>query len=144
MNSITIDLMPYYPALICLSFLTLIVLIQSFLTAPFAFAKQEQVPGMPLKGDHSLLSFRVLRAYSNSVENLPAFAIIVVLAILINANALWINCLAAIHVVFRLAFSAFYYSGVGRVAGGPRTICYVGGLLSNIVLILYCLYVLLF
>ena len=122
----------YDPALLALAVLCSAVLIQSFLTAPLAFLKEEQSPGMPLRGDHGLLSFRVLRTYSNSVENLPCFGLSLLLAIFVGASASPVNWLAGIHVAFRLAFWAVYYGGIGKVAGGPRTLCYVGGLLSNL------------
>lgn len=137
------DTLPYLtnfkPAFIGLTVLCLIPLIQSFLSAPFAFINQQQQPGMPLNGDHSLLSFRVLRAYANSVENLPAFGLLVLLAIMIGVDHSWVNWLVVIHVIARIAFWVIYYVGVGKVAGGPRTFSYVVGLLSNIVLAVLCL-----
>lgn len=130
----------YQTGLIALSILCLSVLIQSFLVAPLAFLKEEQTPGMPLKGDHQLFSFRVARAYDNSTENLPAFGFVLLAAILSGANPSLVNWLAVIHLLFRLAYWAAYYSGIGKAAGGPRTICYVGGLVSNIVLAITAIY----
>ena len=127
-------LAPYAPSLLALTVLCLAVLIQNFLTGPLAFLKEEQAPGMPLRGDHQRLSFRVLRTYSNSVESLPAFGFAVLLAILAGGSPMTINGLAVLHVAFRLAFWAVYYAGIGKVAGGPRTLCYVGGSLSNLAL----------
>lgn len=124
----------YSPALFALALLCAAVLIQNFLTGPLAFLKEEQAPGMPLRGDHGRLSFRVLRTYSNSVESLPAFGFVVLVAIAVGAAPTPINWLAGVHVAFRLAFWAVYYAGVGKVAGGPRTLCYVGGSLSNLAL----------
>lgn len=132
----------YQPAFLALVLLCLAVLVQAFLTAPLAFVKEEQTPGMPLCGDHTQLSFRVLRTYANSVENLPAFGLVLLMAVLLGANATIVNWLAAIHVGFRFAFWVAYYSGTGRIAGGPRTLCYVGGLLANIALAGSCIYTL--
>jgi len=130
----------YQPSLGALTIFCFAVLIQSFLAAPLAFAKGEQTPGMPLQGDHSLLSFRVLRTYQNSVESLPAFGFALLLAILVGVNASLVNWLAGIHVVFRLAYWAAYYSGIGKVTGGPRTLCYVVCLITNMVLVGACLF----
>ena len=124
----------YEPALLALTLLCIIILIQTLLTAPLAFANKEQVPGEPLKGDHSLRSFRVIRTHANSVENLPAIGFAILVAILLSVNPRLVNWLAGIHVVSRLGFWAVYYSGVGKVAGGPRTLCFIGGLLSNFIL----------
>lgn len=130
----------YQPALLALALLCIAVLVQSLLSAPLAFVSEEQVPGMPLKGGHDLLSFRVLRTYSNSVESLPAFGIALFLAIFLGATPSIVNWAAVIHVIFRVAFWLAYYSGTGRIAGGPRTIFYVGGLVSNFVLAGLCVY----
>ena len=125
----------YLPSLIALAVLCLIATIQSFLSAPFAFVREEQVPGMPLRHDHSKLSFRVLRTYSNSVENLPAFGFAVLLPLLAGVPPVLCNWLVGVHLVARLAFWGIYYAGVGKTAGGPRTMAYVLGLLTNIALV---------
>jgi len=129
----------YQPALMALSVLTLAVLVQSVLTAPLAFASGEQVPGAPLLGDHSALSFRVVRTHGNSVENLPVFGFAVLLAAVAGTNINLVNWLAGVHVVFRLACWAVYYSGWGRPSGGPRTLCFIGALLANLVLVVSAL-----
>ncbi|MCB1582918.1 MAG: MAPEG family protein [Marinicella sp.] len=133
----------YHWALLALSVLVLMVLIQNFLTAPLAFLKGEQTPGEPLKGNHQQLSFRVLRTHANSVENIAVFGFALLLAILATANPSWVNGLAIGHVIFRMAFWAVYYSGIGKVAGGLRTMCFVGGLTSNIILGFFALVALL-
>ncbi|MCR9095766.1 MAG: MAPEG family protein [bacterium] len=138
----SLSLSPYEPAVLAFAVLCMAVMVQAFLTAPLGFLKEEQAPGMPLRGDHDMFSFRVLRTYANSVENLPAFGFSLLLAILVGVSAAAVNWLAAIHVASRLAFWAVYYSGVGKVAGGPRTITYVAGALSNLVLTGMVLYTL--
>ncbi len=142
--SSSVTLLPYLSAyqiaILVLSLLCLVVLIQSLLTAPLAFLKEEQAPGMPLNGDHKLLSFRVLRTYANSVENLPGIGLAIVLAILIGVKPVLVNYTAAFHLLFRMLFWWVYYSGAGKVAGGPRTLCYVGGLIANFILVGACLY----
>jgi len=129
------DLSQYSPALLALGILCLSVLLQALLTAPLAFAKGEQLPGQPLIGDHNLLSFRVIRTQANSVESLGPFGFALILAILLDVSPQLINWLAGIHVGFRIGFWIVYYLGVGKVAGGPRTLCFIGGLASNLVLV---------
>ena len=128
------QLSPYVPSLAALALLCLALPVQNLLTAPLAFITGEQVPGMPLRGDHANLGFRVLRTYANSAESLPAFGFALLLAIVAGGAPTWVNWLAAIHVGFRLAFWAVYYSGIGKVAGGPRTLCHVGGLVTNVLI----------
>lgn len=123
-----------------LAALSLTTLVQNFLTAPFAFVREEQVPGMPLNFDHSKLSFRVLRTYSNSAESFPAFGWALFVAVIAGASPTLVNWLAGLYFVFRMAFWAIYYSGVGKIAGGPRTIAFVGALVTNIVLAITALW----
>jgi len=130
----------YKLSFVALSVVSLITLIQNVLTAPLAFVSEEQVPGMPLQFDHSKLSFRVLRTFSNSTESLPAFGFSLLVAIIAGASSFWINAFAITFLVSRLAFWAIYYSGVGKVAGGPRTMAFVVGLFSNAVIVVLALF----
>ena len=129
-------LQPYTLSLLVLAALCLIVLLQALLTAPLAFIKEEQAPGGPLNGDASHLSFRVVRTHANSVETLHPFGFALLLAIITGVSAALVNIIAAVFLVARLAFWAAYYSGAGKHAGGPRTLCFVAGLLANTVLII--------
>lgn len=131
----------YQSGLIALAAVCLLTLIQSLLTAA-AFADGTQTPGVPLSGDHNVFSFRVVRAYANATENLPAFGFALFVAILAGANPTLVNWLAILYVVFRVAFSAVYYAGIGVAAGGPRTMLYVGGLATNVVLTITAIYAL--
>ncbi|WP_339915459.1 MAPEG family protein [uncultured Brevundimonas sp.] len=124
----------YQPALLALAILALTVLIQSVLIVPLAFLTGKQAPGMLVNGSHDDFSFRVVRTYLNATENLPAFAATVFLAIIAGVDQDWVNWLAGLHVGFRMIFWMAYYSGIGRVAFGPRTFSYVGGVLANIIL----------
>lgn len=134
-NTLVDWLVPYHGSLLALAVLCLAVMLQSSLTAPLAFLKQQQSPGIPLQGDHSLFSFRVLRTHLNSVESLGPFGFSLLLAWLLGSNPTWVNGLALTHMGFRLLYWGVYYSGIGKVAGGIRTLCFVGGLTANLALI---------
>ena len=138
------DILPvlaqYNAAFACLAMLCLITLIQNFLTAPLAFASNKQTPGMPLQHDYSDLSFRVVRTYQNSTETLPAFGFALLAAIFVGVSAFWVNLLAGFYVGFRLLFWVIYYGGIGKVAGGPRSIAFVGSLVTNITLACMAVY----
>ena len=137
MNSI-FDALPYLAAyrisFLVLAGLSLITLIQNFVMAPLAFINEEQAPGMPLRFDHSKLSFRAVRTYANSAETFPAFGWALLMAIVAGVSPLLVNWLAGGYFAARLAFWVVYYSGVGKPAGGARTMVFVAGLLCNIVL----------
>ena len=124
----------YGHALAALTILCIAVLIQSLLTAPLAFTgKGGQSPGK-ITGSPEQFSWRVLRTYMNSTENLAAFGVIVILAIIAGVSPKWVNLLASIHVGFRLLFWAVYYSKLGIKTPGPRTLCYVAAMLANLIL----------
>ncbi|MEM7615190.1 MAG: MAPEG family protein [Pseudomonadota bacterium] len=124
----------YRPSFLVLAALSVVTLIQNFLTAPLAFVREEQTPGMPLQFDHSKLSFRALRTYQNSVESLPAFLAALLAAVIAGASPTLVNVTAGVYLAARLAFWGFYYAGVGKVAGGPRTLSFVICLLANLIL----------
>lgn len=60
-------------------------------------------------------------------------------AIFPSAHVNSVNRLVLILVEFRLLFLIIYYGGVSKVADGIRTLNFVGGLLSNITLIIVVL-----
>ena len=130
---------PYQPAVISLIALTLIVLVQSFLGAFLGFVKGGKVPGAPLEGGHDDVGFRALRCYQNGVENLPAFAAALIAAILVGASAATVNLLAILHLALRVVYSGVYYAGIGKPAGGPRSLLYVVGWGVNIALAIVAL-----
>lgn len=137
MNSL-FDAIPYLDSyrlsFVVLACLSVAILLQNLLTAPLSFGKNEQIPGMPLQFDHSKLSFRAMRAFQNFAENLPAFTAALLAAIAIGAAPTLINTAAMIYLAARLIYWAIYYAGVGKVAGGPRTVVFVVGFLANIVI----------
>lgn len=135
-------LTPYQFSFMVMAAIALTTLLQNFISAPLAFVSEEQVPGMPLRFDHSTLSFRVLRTYANSVETLPAFGWALLAAIVVGVAPVLVNWLAGIYFVFRMAFWAVYYAGIGKPAGGPRTMMFVGGLLANIAIAVAALWAL--
>jgi len=127
-------LLGYKAAFIALCLVSLATLLQNGLTALLAFVHEEQIPGVPLRFDHSKLSFRALRTFDNSAESLSAFGCILMLGIIAGASSAWVGGLAVAFLAGRLAFWAIYYSGIGKTAGGPRTMTFIVGLLSNTIL----------
>ena len=140
------EAVPYLSAyrfsFLVLAGVSLITLIQNFATAPLAFANEEQVPGVPVRFDHSKLSFRALRTYSNSTESFPAFGWALLVAVIAGAPPMLVNWLAGGYFASRIVFWVLYYSGIGKPAGGPRAVAYVAGLLCNIALAAAAIWVL--
>ena len=138
------QLAAYYPALVALIILCLMILVQGFLAGVLGFAGGEETAGMPLRGDHTKRSFRAIRTYHNSTENFSVMIATTILAILAGVSVVLVNCLVGLHVLIRLIYWAVYYSGVGKVGGGVRTITYVGAFFMNIILAVLTAHALLF
>ena len=128
------QLAAYQTAFSALAILVVAIIIQAFLTGALALGPGHQMAGMPLQGTNTDFSFRVMRTYGNSVENLPMFATALLLTILAGVSPPIINWLAMLHVFSRLLYWAVYYSGIGNPGFGPRTIVYVIGLGVNLLL----------
>ncbi|MEJ8473192.1 MAPEG family protein [Roseibium algae] len=124
----------YRPSFAILALLVIVTIVQAILCVPLAFLKKEQTPGLPLKLDHSSLSFRVMRTYSNTVETLPIFGFALLAASAAGTSPALVNWLAGIYLAFRLLYWAVYYSGIGRASGGPRSMCFIGAMTANAVL----------
>lgn len=136
------QLLPYFPTLLALALLCLMVLAQGFLAGILGLGSGEETAGMPLRGDHSRFSFRVLRTYGNSTENFPVIVTTAALAVIAGVSPLLVNWLVWLYVAFRLAFWAIYYGGIGQVNAGPRTIVYALAQFLNIGLALAVFYTL--
>ncbi len=122
------DLVPVYgPAIASLIVLGLIVLAQAFLGAIFGLVVGGGTPGAAPPGDYGHFGSRALRTHANSVENLSAFALLVIMAMFVSAEPRLINLLAMAHVAARILYWIVYYAGLGAVGGGPRTLIYVIG-----------------
>lgn len=126
------QLLPYMPTLIALALLCLMVLAQGFLAGIFGLGSGEETAGMPLRGDHSRFSFRVLRTYGNSTENFPVIVATAALAVVAGVSPALVNWLVWLYVAVRIAFWAIYYGGIGQANAGPRTIVYALGQFLNI------------
>ncbi|MFD0916361.1 MAPEG family protein [Pseudahrensia aquimaris] len=135
------QLAAYSPSFVACAVLVLAVIIQGFLTGALALAPGHQLAGRPLKNGQEDRSFRVMRTYANSTENLPMLTLALVLAIVASVPAVAVNWIVGLHVAARLAHWAIYYSGIGKEGeAGPRTIAYVIGLLLNLALAVAALF----
>ncbi|SMO50238.1 MAPEG family protein [Ruegeria faecimaris] len=114
----------YGHALASVMIFTLVVL---FL-APFsAMAKQGKglAPGATPEQDYSDRAYRLNRAYLNGTETLPAFAAVTIAAILLGVSPFWVNLLASVALVSRLAMLFVHLRGLGKPNSGLRSVLYV-------------------
>lgn len=128
----------YSHALAALIAFALIVLALS----PFsALAKQNRglAPGATPAEDYSDRTYRLNRAYLNGCETLPTFLTVTVAAMLAGAAPFWVNLLASLVLVTRIAMLAVHLTGAGKPHTGLRTVFYVAGWACMIVLALLAL-----
>ena len=83
--------------------------------------KNKMIPGEGYTPDLSNPGYLLDRAYMNGVENLGIVAVVVFAAILAGAAPLWVNILASVILIARLAFTGIYMRGMGGGYGGLRT-----------------------
>lgn len=114
----------YSHAIAALVIFTLVVL----LLAPFsALAKQGKglAPGATPEPDYTDRAYRLNRAYLNGTETLPAFLTVTLAAMLLGASPVWVNWLASIALVARLAMLVVHIRGIGKPHSGLRSVLYV-------------------
>lgn len=130
----TETLATYQTALMLSALLIVAVHAQSFLSAMYKIVLGKQAPGVPAAGDYTDKTFRIYRSHMNSVENLSMFLGALAIAIVAGVSPTLVNWCVIIHVIARLAFWAIYYTGIGALAGGIRTIVFVTGFMASLVL----------
>ncbi len=81
----------------------------------------ELTPGTAPDQDYSNPSYRLDRAYMNTVEVLAFLGLVVVAAILAGVSAAWVNALTTAALAFRICAAFVYLRGIGKPYGGIRT-----------------------
>ena len=76
--------------------------------------------GLP-KRDYSNPVYRQHRAYQNALETSGAFLAVTIAAILAGASPFWVNLLASIFIVSRIAMAVVH---IGTTNEGLRSACY--------------------
>ena len=81
--------------------------------------------GVPQPEDYGNKTYRIHRAYENSVANLGVLTSAVVIAMVAGAAPFWVNLLASVAVVARLAMVVVHIQGIGKPTQGLRTFIFV-------------------
>lgn len=116
------------------------VLIQQFI----ASGRKARAPGaIPGKMDDSLghgsVVFRTQRTWMNSLENLPVMLGTIFLALFVGANPKWTGILVWAFAICRIIHMVLYYVIATDVNPSPRSWFFLLGLLSNVVLLGFCI-----
>jgi uncharacterized MAPEG superfamily protein len=99
---------PYGSALVAYLVLGIVFLVQIFMV-DIASIRAGHTPGMAVTGGHDDFLFRAVRAHANTNENLAAFLILSLAAMLLGADPWWTNGLVGTFVAARAAHMLMYY-----------------------------------
>lgn len=112
---------------------------QWFVAAISKARKEGAVPG---KVDESLghesFTFRAHRTFMNSIENVPIMLGMILLAILIGADAFWLMICIWSFAIARIIHMLLYYAVATNENPSPRSYFFLMGLLSNLGLLVLC------
>ena len=116
----------YGHAIVAMAATALFGLLINPLTA-VAKMNKGHVSGATPSEDYEDKTYRFNRAYLNLTEIMGFFVAAAVAAILAGANPTWVNWLASIFFVARLAHFIVHYAGIGPMNFGPRTFIFTIG-----------------
>ncbi|MFV0385055.1 MAPEG family protein [Paracoccus sp. (in: a-proteobacteria)] len=116
--------------------LVLFALIAMALAPIAATAKMKDgvAPGGTPVEDYASRAYRLHRAQQNAAESLPVFVAVTVAAMLAGVSPHWVNWLASLVIVARLAMLYFHVSGKGDPYTGPRSMAYAASMLCYLVM----------
>jgi glutathione S-transferase len=119
-----------------LLFILFTMLLQT-MAATVAHRKQGRyVPGVVDENlGHDSFVFRSHRTFQNSLENVPLMFGMAVLAILSGMNPAWLSATVWVFAIARFVHMVLYYVIATEKNPSPRSLFFVIGLLSNLVLL---------
>ena len=85
-------LTPYSDALLILSFVMIIVMLQSIVATIFRNAVEKYQAGEALPANHASITFRMVRSFENSLENVVILAPVLAVAIATSISPAWVWC----------------------------------------------------
>ena len=123
-------LAPYADALFIVSLLMILIIVQSFVGAFFRNAIEKYQAGEPLPANHDSATYRMVRSFENSAENLILFLPVFVLAIAASVSPTWVWWVALLFTVGRAAHWAMYAMNIPML----RTVAFAIGFFATLAL----------
>ncbi|SDW19868.1 Uncharacterized conserved protein, MAPEG superfamily [Ruegeria halocynthiae] len=123
----------YSHAIASMVIFTLIILFMSPFSA-LAKAGKGLAPGATPEQDYADKAYRLNRAYLNGTETLPAYLAVTVAAILLGVSPFWVNLLASVALLARIAMLVIHLRGIGTPHSGLRSVTYVVGWACMVIL----------
>lgn len=128
----------YGYAIASLAGVSILGLLLNPLTAVRKMGKGVAAGGTP-EQDYADPVYRLNRAYLNLSEMMGFFVAAVVAAMLAGVAPYWVNLLAVLFFLGRLAVLAIHLAGIGPMNMGPRTFVFVVGWACALILALMTL-----
>lgn len=133
---------PYAIGIISLLIFVLIVLVQSALVGA-GKANAGLTPGSNPDPDYNSSIYRLNRSHQNGVEIMPAAAVAMLVSILLGVSSWWVNLLMALFLLTRVIYIVIYARNVGKPTQGVRTVVFVAGWATLVILCLMSIWALL-
>ena len=107
-------------------------------------AGANMAPGAEPSSDYDDNIYRANRSHQNGVEVMAAAGIALIIAMLVGVSAFWVNLLMAIFLVTRILYILVYAQKIGKPAQGTRTMVYVAGWATLVILCVMSIFKVLF
>lgn len=129
----------YGHAIVSLAGISLLILLLSPVSA-MRKTSTGLAPGAQPEADYANATYRWHRCYANLTETVGVFAAVTVAAILAGASPFWVNLLASVFVLVRIALAFIHIRGIGKPNMSVRSYTYVIGWLICILLAVMAIY----
>jgi len=126
----------YNTVVLALAVLTLVLVVQSFISGLVKNGIKGQPAGVAVAGDISDQTFRIARVHLNGVENFSALFAATLLAMMVGVGVQVLTWLVLIAVGLRIIYWPIYVFRIGKDDGGLRSIVHVLVLVLNIAIAL--------
>lgn len=123
-------LAPHADALFIVSLLMIVIMLQSFVAAFFRNAVEKHEAGARLEANHASATFRMVRSFENSAENIILFLPVFTLAIAASVSPAWVWWVALLFTVGRLGHWAMYALNIPPL----RTVFFAAGFFATLAL----------
>ena len=101
-------LTPYSEALLLTSAVLILIMVQSVVATIFRNAVEKYQAGEALPANHASITFRMVRSFENSLENVVIFAPVIAAAIAVSVSPTWIWWVAFLFLIGRIGHWVMY------------------------------------
>lgn len=106
------EFLPEYKFSVLVLGLTGVLFLLQLLVLDIAGIKARQIPGYAIQASHSSFLFRASRALANSNESAAILLLLLLFALLSQADAWWTNLGALVYLAGRVGHMICYYANI--------------------------------